>query len=48
MAIIGFNLLWMISLVSGRYLGNRLLNSFHIAHTHPPRGVDVPFGGYDL
>ena len=38
----------MISSVSGRYLGKRLFNCFYIAHTHALRGVDVPFGGYDL
>ena len=21
---------------------------FHIAHTHPLGGIDVPFGGYEL
>ena len=32
----------------GRYLGKRLPDYFHTAHTHPLRGVDVPFDGYDF
>ena len=47
-AIIDFNLLWMISSVSERYLAKRLLDCFHTAHTHPSEVVDVPFGGDDL
>ena len=48
-AIIDFKWLKMISPASRRYLGKRLLDCFHIAHTHPWGGVDVPFlGGYDL
>ena len=38
----------MITLVPGQYLAKRLLGCFHIAHTHPSGGVDVPFGGYDF
>ena len=29
----------MVSSVSGRYLGKRLLDCFHIAHTHALGGV---------
>ena len=38
----------MTSSVSQGYIGKRFLYCFHIAHTHPFGGVDVPFGGYDL
>ena len=34
--------------VSGADLGNPWGAFFHIVHTHPLRGVDVHFGGYDL
>ena len=44
-AIIDFNYWQMIISVSGRYLEKHLLDCFHIAHTHPLGGVDVPFWG---
>ena len=34
--------------VSGRYLAKRLLDCFHIAHSHALGGVDVPFRGFEL
>ena len=34
----------MISSVSGRYLKSVCWIVFHIAHTHPLGGLDVPFG----
>ena len=34
--------------VSGGYLAKRLLDCFHIAHSHASGGVDVPFEGFDL
>ena len=37
-----------IGSVLGQYIKNGLLDCFHIAHTPPLRGVDVPFGSYDL
>ena len=47
-AFVDFNWRQIISSVSGRYLGKRLLDCFYIAYTHPLGGVDLPFGGYDL
>ena len=47
-AFIYFNSWRIMSSVSRRYLGKRSLDCFHIAHTYPLEGVDVPFGGYDL
>ena len=38
----------MISSVSGRYLAKRLLDCAHTAHTHPLRGVAVPFVSYEI
>ena len=29
-------------------MDNKFSFSFHIAHTHPSGGVDVPVGGYHL
>ena len=37
-----------VRFVSIRYLENRELDCFPIAHTHSIGGVDVLFGGYDL
>ena len=48
-AIIDFNWWRLIRSFSSRYLGKCFLYCFHIAHTHPSGGVDVPFlGGYDI
>ena len=47
-AIIDFNILRIISSVSGRYLAKRFLDCSHTAHTNPSGGVYVAFGGYDL
>ena len=47
--IIDFNSWRMISSVSGRYLGKRLLDFFsYCTHTHALGGVDVPFGGHNI
>ena len=37
----------MMSSVSEKYIGKRLLDCFHTAHTHPSGGAYVAFGGYD-
>ena len=47
--IIGFNMpdLWP-HFVSGEDLDNPCVDLFHIAHTHPLGGVDVPFVVFEI
>ena len=34
--------------VSGAELGNSCMDFFNFRHTHPLRGVDVPFGVFEI
>ena len=48
-AIISFNMpdIWL-HFVFQADLGNPWVDPFHIAHTHPLGGVDVPFGVHEV